>query len=192
MASKDLDRRAEVREKPLQVLCHKRDALLDDVIRPMDCEELKESGIEESGIYTVCPRGRTNEPLFPVYCDMEKDGGDWTVFERRGDYGKPANYFYKNWEDYRQGFGELNKEFWLGLDKIHSLTAQGNYMLRIKMVKFEESGDYYAVYSNFKVGSEDEDDKLMFDNFVEGNIVILKTIDSAHTIMDSGRKSAQD
>ncbi|XP_023243470.1 techylectin-5A-like [Centruroides sculpturatus] len=101
---------------------------------------------------------------------MEKDGGGWTVFQRRGDYGNLHDYFYRNWTNYSQGFGKLNERFWLGLDKIHSLTAQGNYMLRINMVKFRESGDYYAVYSNFKVGSKDELYKLTFDNFVEGNI----------------------
>ena len=31
--------------------------------------------------------------------------------------------FYRGWNDYKSGFGQLTAEFWLGNDKIHRLTA---------------------------------------------------------------------
>ena len=55
-------------------------------------------------------------------CDMETDGGGWIVIQRRITNGT-AN-FYRNWEDYENGFGDLNGEFWIGLRNMHELTTK--------------------------------------------------------------------
>jgi hypothetical protein len=36
--------------------------------------------------------------------------------------------FYAGWNDYKNGFGDLHTEFWLGNEKIHQLTNQGQYL----------------------------------------------------------------
>lgn len=33
--------------------------------------------------------------------------------------------FYRDWAEYKRGFGSQLGEFWLGNDHIHTLTAQG-------------------------------------------------------------------
>jgi len=35
--------------------------------------------------------------------------------------------FYRNWTDYRRGFGRPEGEFWLGNEHIYQLTNQGKY-----------------------------------------------------------------
>ena len=82
-----------------------------------------------------------------VYCDMETDGGGWTVFQRRQD---ESIDFYRNWTDYENGFGDLTGEFWLGLSKIHRLTKEGSNTLRVDLGDFE-GNEAYANYSTFSI-----------------------------------------
>ena len=67
--------------------------------------------------------------------------------------------FYRGWDDYEQGFGNLNGEFWLGLDKIHRLTKGRRGKLRVDL----EDLDYqtaYAEYDSFGDGDEQSKYKL--------------------------------
>lgn len=80
---------------------------------------------------------------------METDGGGWTVFQRRKD---GSVNFYRRWTDYQNGFGDLEGEFWLGLDKIHLLTAS-NATLRVDL-RNSSNAKAYAQYSVFEVGNE--------------------------------------
>ena len=82
---------------------------------------------------------------------METDGGGWAVFQRRQDGSVD---FFRGWEDYKNGFGDLNGEFWLGLDKIHRLTATSvngqQNTLRFDLGD-HEGNKRYAKYSTFQV-----------------------------------------
>ena len=60
--------------------------------------------------------------------------------------------FYRGWADYKRGFGNLNGEFWLGLDKIHRLTKSNN---RLRVDLEDTTGKTaYAEYDVFAVTSE--------------------------------------
>ncbi|CAL1284422.1 unnamed protein product [Larinioides sclopetarius] len=128
--------------------------------KPMDCEELKENGVTKSGKYTIYPRNRLAScQSIEVYCDMETDGGGWTVIQRRGQYGNGEDYFNKKWSYYKQGFGNLDKEFWLGNEKIYSITNQGQYAVRMEM-EHENGTSAFTVYENFWIENEDAKYKL--------------------------------
>jgi len=80
---------------------------------------------------------------------METAGGGWTVFQRRDDYEKQEN-FSRSWDDYRKGFGDLEKEFWLGNDHLYLLTNQDYVTLRIDLEDFENN-KRYAIYKTFRI-----------------------------------------
>ncbi|XP_019853438.1 PREDICTED: fibrinogen C domain-containing protein 1-like [Amphimedon queenslandica] len=115
-----------------------------ECVMPTDCKAWKELGKTQSGVYPITP---DNGPAFQVYCDMETDGGGWTVFQRRQDGSVD---FYRSWTDYENGFGDLTGEFWLGLSKIHRLTKEGSNTLRVDLGDFE-GNTAYANYSTFSV-----------------------------------------
>ncbi|XP_066293839.1 microfibril-associated glycoprotein 4-like [Branchiostoma lanceolatum] len=123
--------------------------------RPRDCSDLLKEGHDSSGIYTIYPFSNDVQDSgrsVGVFCDMDTDGGGWTVFQRRQDGSED---FYRGWADYKAGFGKLDGEFWLGNDKLHQLTSQAQYELRVDLEDFEGNGAY-AQYQVFTVGSEAE------------------------------------
>ncbi|XP_033628208.1 fibrinogen-like protein 1 [Asterias rubens] len=110
-----------------------------------DCSEVLARGVSTSGVYTVQPL--CSSEAFRVYCDMETDGGGWTVFQRRQDGSVD---FYLDFANYSRGFGNLEGEFWLGNDNLHRLTAQGEYELRVDLTKFDNVTGY-AIYDTFRI-----------------------------------------
>ena len=85
-----------------------------------------------------------------MYCDQTTARGGWTVFQTRLD---GSVNFYRGWNDYKLGFGNLNGEFWLGLDKINRLAKSGRYRLRVDL-EDTTGKPAYAEYDHFAVSSE--------------------------------------
>ena len=101
-------------------------------------------GKNKDGIFSIDPDGHGS---FNVSCDMTTDGGGWTVFQRRHDGSVD---FYRNWTDYKYGFGNMSGEFWLGLENIKRLTKDNDKELRVDLEDFEME-KRYAKYETFKV-----------------------------------------
>jgi hypothetical protein len=57
--------------------------------------------------------------------------------QRRDDYGEPRADFNREWEDYKYGFGDPERELWLGNENLHLLTRNEDYELRIELSDFE-------------------------------------------------------
>ena len=72
------------------------------------------------------------------------------MFQRRQDGSQD---FYLGWGEYKVGFGRLTDEFWLGLDKIHRLTASRPSELRVEVGDWS-GGRAYAKYGKFSIDDE--------------------------------------
>ena len=122
-----------------------------------NCAQVFHCGHTISGVYKIDPDGLG---VFEVYCDQTTAGGGWTVFQKRQDGSVD---FYRGWDEYKRGFGNLNEEFWLGLDKIHRLTASSGKKLRVDL---ERNGQTtFAEYSSFAVSNELTKYKLSLGNY---------------------------
>lgn len=126
---------------------------------PRDCSQAMLNGDTTSGLYTIYINGDKTQAL-EVYCDMTSDGGGWIVFLRRKN-GRED--FYRNWKAYATGFGDRREEFWLGLDNLSKITAQGQYELRVDLQDHGESA--YAVYDRFSVGDAKSRYKLKVEGY---------------------------
>ena len=75
-------------------------------------------------------------------------GSEMCIRDRMGSVN-----FFKSWYFYARGFGNVAGEFWLGLDKIHRLTAgRAQSELRVDLEDFERERRY-AQYSSFRVAN---------------------------------------
>ena len=81
-------------------------------------------------------------------CNIENEG--WTVILRRKrDVPQPVN-FSRSWNDYVQGFGDLNTEFWYGLRNIHCLTSRQQVDLQL-LLNFTNGSSFLWTYRHFVV-----------------------------------------
>jgi len=119
---------------------------------------LEEDRKSHSGLYRIALFD-TRE--FTVYCDMETDGGGWTVIQRRVDN---TTDFYRNCTEYKNGFGNLETNFWLGLERIHLLTHRGHNELLVTVA--DEIKEAVSQYRNFSVANEASGYQLHIRNYI--------------------------
>ena len=147
-------------------------SLLKDVQELLFCKGISESNpaVSCKDIYEcnpTAPSGKywlnTSTVPIQVFCDMETDGGGWTVLMRRQDGSVD---FYLNWTEYKRGFGNLEREHWLGLDNMHLLTHQSSDppQLRVDLADWE-GNTAFAKYDQFSVGDEDSDYTLSVSGY---------------------------
>ena len=139
-----------------------------------DCNDVAVQGKDNisprdvsSGIYMLTPQiypvSDTEQDVkaFAAYCDMETDGGNWTVFHRRQD---AVVGFYRGWAEYKAGFGFLDGDHWLGLERLHQMTANNKYELRVDLEDFE-GNRVFAQYDSFRIGDESTNYMLFLGAF---------------------------
>ncbi|XP_057314132.1 ficolin-1-like [Hydractinia symbiolongicarpus] len=124
-----------------------------------DCKDVYERGFIETGVYKVGELYR--------YCEMNYLGGGWTVVVNR--INGVAN-FNKTWNSYKEGFGNLKNEFWLGNEYLHLLTKDTENEVLFVMKKFTDSKEYMALYDGFSVGDNSTRYRLTTGTYTEDGI----------------------
>ncbi|ESO05455.1 hypothetical protein HELRODRAFT_92436, partial [Helobdella robusta] len=99
----------------------------------------------------------------------------WIVIQQRID---GSTDFYQNWNAYKSGFGTYHGNFWLGLEKMHQLTASADYRLRFEV----QSSDGWVSdeYDHFKINSEIKKYSLSVSGYWGANNDILNSNDNNH------------
>ena len=72
--------------------------------------------------------------------------------------------FNRNWADYEKGFGDLNTEFWYGLEEMHCLTQRGQWEMTVDY-QYNNKSWSYLHYNQFSVGSASEEYPLTVGGF---------------------------
>ncbi|XP_037070166.1 fibrinogen C domain-containing protein 1-like [Pollicipes pollicipes] len=106
------------------------------------------AGFDVSGLYAISLRGW--EAAVPVHCDMETDGGGWTLLQQRRNDSQVV--FARSLRQYEEGFGLTGNSHWLGLRAIAALTERGLHTLRVDMWADEHQ---YAEYDGFWISGAD-------------------------------------
>ena len=110
--------------------------------------------------YPVVPPSSESIVNVSYLCDTTTDNGGCIVIQVRT---KSDTDFYLGWDDYKNGFGSLSGDFWLGLEHIHEITSSGSYELRVDLVYQDKSA--YARYSPFSVTDEADNYRLNIGDY---------------------------
>lgn len=131
------------------------------------CKAIKDEGLLDSGIYKINPNDGHGE--FTVFCDMDLQGGGWTIIQRRVDN---ATTFDRKRKAYNVGFGHLDGgNFWLGLEKIKRITDTSTHELYIGMESFLTGSSQLSSkrYTSFGLGTDSNDYTLSVSGYTGSN-----------------------
>ncbi|GFR71799.1 fibrinogen-related protein 3-2 [Elysia marginata] len=121
-----------------------------EILTPRTCKKGMISLLTQSSYpYPVVKPSSDDSLAVPYLCDTVTDGGGWIIIQRRSTGNVD---FYRNWADYKRGFGTLDDDFWLGNDNIHAITSSGDYELRVDLRYNGKSA--YAHYGKFSIADE--------------------------------------
>lgn len=116
------------------------------------CSEIRQTD------YAVIQPLDENPPFWASCVQHHRETGDgWLVIQQR-KFTRLS--FNRNWIEYREGFGDLDGEFWLGLENIYRLTSLERYELLIDLA-FKEGATGFARFSRFEIASEKENYALI-------------------------------
>nr|XP_009937154.1 PREDICTED: fibrinogen-like protein A [Opisthocomus hoazin] len=150
---------------------------------PKDCSEVPRGS--PSGVYVIQPAGL--HPIV-VYCEMNVTDGGWTVIQRNRQSTEIT--WAESWSTYKNGFGNVRTEYWLGTEYIHQISKQKVYQARF--VIWDASNRIkFADYNLFGVENESQGYRLRLGTY-SGLAGDAMTSNRASTVHDNMKFSAKD
>ncbi|XP_061171273.1 fibroleukin-like [Saccostrea echinata] len=131
----------------------------------MDCKEIQENGPYNSGVYEIFPDGNPSNSV-RVFCDMETQGGGWMAIQKRLTGSVDFN---RIWDEYKNGFGDPEEDFWIGNDQIHQLTKGNDSSLYVS-ITLVNGTTLYELYDRFSVADEAENYRLFLSGPATGTL----------------------
>uniref|UniRef100_W8BYD3 Tenascin-R n=1 Tax=Ceratitis capitata TaxID=7213 RepID=W8BYD3_CERCA len=103
------------------------------------------------------------------YCLPDPNGGEaWLLIQRRIN---DKLSFHRNWQDYRNGFGNLAESFFFGLEKIYRMSRERNLELWIQLGISTTDSSPHVEYRNFAISNEADKYQLKIANIgTEGEV----------------------
>ncbi|XP_011186663.2 ficolin-1-like [Zeugodacus cucurbitae] len=141
---------ADVRKCKDKITNIETQLLRNRAAKPSSCIEAAASSLK-NGVYEIQIKN-LNVTDVEVFCEESVDFGGWLVIQRRQSGSVD---FKRDWHDYKEGFGNITENYWIGLDTLHALTNNCEQELYIQM-KRRNGQEYYAKYSEFLIGNEVE------------------------------------
>ena len=147
--------------------CNSKKNIKPKVFR--SCLELLNHGFTKSGRYEIKTFLNVTKT---VYCDQDTEGGGWTVFLRNA-HGLVS--FNKKWKEYKDGFGTVEYDFWLGNEFMYNATKLYNSHISKSTelyiaVAGTDDKKFYAMYKNFAILSEATDYTLQVSHHFKGTM----------------------
>ncbi|KAA0203017.1 hypothetical protein HAZT_HAZT007508 [Hyalella azteca] len=121
--------------------------------------------------------GEPNPVLCERYC-TDTYGGNWITIQARERQNPDAGLFDTTLDNYRKGFGDLQKGYFMGLDCLNSITTSGRHELLVELT--DASGaTALAHYESIVVGGPESNYELhlgkhkggwWYDNCVKSSV----------------------
>ncbi|XP_069771589.1 fibrinogen-like protein 1-like protein [Narcine bancroftii] len=154
---------------------------------PSNCYDIfqESEGKAEDGLYVL----QLMKDLIVVYCDMQSAEGGWTVIQHITVNSSVD--FDRTWQEYKQGFGFVNGDHWLGNEFMHQLTSRSNeYKLGIKLI--DVNGEVkWGEYDPFLIENEESRYKIRLGLF-HGTATDALTQDTETYIHDNQKFTTKD
>ena len=147
--------------------CNNNKDIKSNIFR--SCLELLNHGFTKSGKYEIKPFLNVTKT---VYCDQDTEGGGWIVFLRNA-HGLTS--FNKNWNEYKDGFGSVEYDFWLGNEFMYNATKLYNsHISKTNELYIKVAGTdnktFYAMYKKFVILSEATNYTLQVSHHFKGTM----------------------